>query len=229
LFLTFEGIDGSGKSTQLKLLQSHLESLGRSVFVTREPGGTEVGEKIRKLLLHGEDLNPWTEVNLFVAARAELVATVVRPELDAGRDVILDRYIDSTLVYQGMARGLPEDRLLDWNLDSVEGLLPDRTFVLALPAEDATHRLGTQLRLFAVEEDGIGPPDRLERESYAFRRRVDDGYRALAQHFPGRIVEIDASKTKKQIARLVRQEIDSLLKSSIPSPPRLEMLSAACS
>jgi dTMP kinase len=159
--------------------------------VTREPGGTEVGEKIRKLLLHGGELNPWTEANLFAAARAELVARVVRPELDAGKDVILDRYIDSTLVYQGYGRGLPVDQLLDWNLDSVEGLLPDRTFVLALPAEDATERLGKQLRLFD-DEEGIGPPDRMERESYSFRRTVDDGYRSLALRFPDRIVEINA-------------------------------------
>lgn len=228
MFLTFEGIDGSGKSTQVKLLTAHLKSLGRNVFVTREPGGTEVGEEIRKLLLHGSELNPWTEASLFAAARAELVAKVVRPSLDAGKDVILDRYIDSTLVYQGFGRGLAEDSLLDWNLDVVEGLLPDRTFVLALPAEDATERLGRQLRLFD-DEEGMGPPDRMERESYSFRRTVDDGYRSLATRFPGRIVEIDASLTKKRIFNAVRKEVNGLIRSSRPTRPKLEPLSPACS
>ena len=109
---------------------------------------------------------------------------MVWPALDSGAIVILDRYIDSSLVYQGKARGLPIAEVLRWNLNVVNGLMPDRTFVLALPAEDATARLGNQLRLFAIDESGIGPPDRLEREEYGFRRSVDEGYRSLAREFP---------------------------------------------
>lgn len=228
MFLTFEGIDGSGKTTQVELLRDHLASHGRRVVVTREPGGTEVGERIRDLLLHGEELNPWTEASLFAAARAELVARVVWPALEAGHDVILDRYIDSTLVYQGGGRGLPDEALLDWNLHVVAGLLPDRTFLLALPAEDATERLGHQLRLFE-DESGIGPPDRMEREAYWFRRTVDDAYRGLTHRFPGRIMEINASLSKKRIAALVRKEVDALLKSPSPVRPAMASLNLVCS
>jgi dTMP kinase len=216
MFITFEGIDGAGKTTQLELLRAFLEEQGRTVVVSREPGGTPLSERIRELLLDGADMSPRTEASLFAAARAELVDVVIRPALNQGFDVIVDRYLDSSLAYQGIARGVDLDLLYAWNLLMVQELLPDRTFLLGLPAEDATLRLGTQPRLFAVTGEP-GPPDRLERESVLFRRRVEEGYRELAQKFPERIIEIDASLSKSQIADLVQHDVRKLLDGSITS------------
>ena len=140
MFVTFEGIDGSGKTTQVELLRAELERRGRDVLATREPGGTELGEGIRQLLLHGVDMTPWAEAALYAAARAELVAERIAPALDAGGDVVCDRYVDSSLAYQGGARGLGLDRVLELNLNAVGGLLPDRTFLLALDPEEGLLR-----------------------------------------------------------------------------------------
>ena len=200
MFVTFEGIDGAGKSTQVELLRAFLEAEGRTVVVSREPGGTEAGERIRELLLDGCDISPRTEASLFAAARAELVEAVVRPALASGADVIVDRYLDSSLAYQGIARGLHFDLIYAWNLHMVDGILPDKTFLLALPAEDASLRLG--------------PRDRLERESVVFRRKVEEAYRELAQRFADRIVELDASAGKEEIAALVRENVRQLLGST---------------
>ena len=116
VFVTFEGVDGSGKSTQAALLAEHLAAAGREVVATREPGGTPLGEKIRGLLLDGEHPAPWAEAALFAAARAELAERVIRPSLAAGADVVCDRYLDSSLAYQGVARGLGVDRVLELNV-----------------------------------------------------------------------------------------------------------------
>jgi dTMP kinase len=210
MFITFEGIDGSGKTTQVDRLRNELQQLGRTVLVAREPGCTPIGESIRKLLLDGPRMSAWTEASLFAAARAELVDAVIRPALDRGDDVILDRYFDSSLAYQCMGRGLDFDAVLQWNLSVVEGVEPDLTFLLALPAEDATSRVGRQLRLFPL--DGAqGPPDRIERESIEFRRAVEEGYRDLAERFPARIVEIDASLSKRSIAAAIRARVRDCL------------------
>jgi dTMP kinase len=211
MLVTFEGIDGAGKTTQVELLKAFLEEQGRTVVVAREPGATPVGERIRELLLDGASISARTEASLFAAARAELVEQVVLPALERGEDVIVDRYLDSSLAYQGGARGLDVGRLLDWNLYVVQDVVPDRTFLLSLPAEDATLRL-----------DGKpGPPDRLERESVVFRRRVEEAYYELARRFPERIVEIDGSQSVKKIASVVRRHVRKLLE---PDPAR-----AACS
>jgi dTMP kinase len=198
MFVTFEGIDGAGKSTQVELLKDFLEARGRTVVVSREPGGTAVGEHIRELLLDGCDIAPGTEASLFAAARGELVEAVIGPALARGADVIVDRYIDSSLAYQGIARGVDFELLYAWNLHMVQGLLPDRTYLLGLPAEDATLRLER-------------PSDRLERESVVFRRRVEEGYRELALRFPERILELDASASREEIAGLVRADVSRLL------------------
>src|SRR5919204_1327801 len=123
VFITFEGLDGSGKTTQAQLLGTMLESEGREVVVTREPGGTELGERIRELLLNGAEMSAWAEASLFAAARAELVERVIYPALERGADVVCDRYIDSSLAYQGIARGLGVDRVLELNLQATRGLL----------------------------------------------------------------------------------------------------------
>ena len=138
MFVTFEGLDGSGKSTQAELLRARLEADGESVVVTREPGGTELGEQIRDLVLHGGHVAPWAEALLYAASRAQHVDEVIRPALDGGASVICDRYVDSSVAYQGVARGLGLERVLELNLVAVGGLLPDRTFLLQLdPARGA--------------------------------------------------------------------------------------------
>ena len=126
MFVTFEGLDGSGKTTQVELLQGRLEADGREVVTAREPGGTELGEVLRGLVLHGGEMTPWAEALLYAAARAELVAEVVAPALACGADVILDRYLDSSVVYQGIGRSLGLDEVLQLNLLAVGGLLPER-------------------------------------------------------------------------------------------------------
>jgi dTMP kinase len=194
MFVTFEGLDGSGKSTQVELLRVHLEEAGREVVVTREPGGTELGERIRQLLLHGPDMSPWAEATLFAAARAELVERVIGPARGRDADVLCDRYVDSSLAYQGIARGLGLDAVLELNLAAVQGVLPDRTFLLLVDPAVASRRTGRQR-------------DRIEREDDDFRARVDAAYRELAERFPERIVAVDAGGSTEEVADLVRGEL----------------------
>ena len=194
MFVTFEGLDGSGKTTQLELLRRHLEEAGREVVVTREPGGTDLGEQIRELLLHGPDMSAWAEATLFAAARAELVERVIGPARERGADVLCDRYVDSSLAYQGIARGLGLDAVLELNLAAVQGVLPDRTFLLLIDPAVAARRAGNR-------------PDRIEREDDEFRARVDAAYRELAERFPERIVVIEADGTTEEVADLVRGEL----------------------
>jgi dTMP kinase len=194
MFVTFEGLDGSGKTTQVELLRRHLEEAGREVVVTREPGGTELGERIRELLLHGPDMSAWAEATLFAAARAELVERVIAPARERGADVLCDRYVDSSLAYQGIARGLGLDAVLELNLAAVQGVMPDRTFLLLVDLGIASRRTG-------------GQPDRIEREDDEFRARVDAAYRELAVRFPERIVAIEAGGSTEEVADLVRGEL----------------------
>jgi dTMP kinase len=192
VFVTFEGIDGSGKTTQVALLQEALVAAGREVVATREPGGTALGEGIRDLVLHGVDMTPWAEACLYAAARAELVTEVIVPALDGGAVVISDRYVDSSLAYQGSARGLGLDRVLELNLNAVTGLLPEKTFLLTVDAETAAQR---------VAKNKL---DRIEREGTEFMRRVDEAYRELAAIFAQRIVVLDGRKPPHALAIEVR-------------------------
>ena len=195
--MTFEGLDGSGKTTQVELLAAALRRESREVVTTREPGGTPLGEEIRRLLLHESDVSAWAEAALFAAARAELVHEVVRPALDRGADVVCDRYVDSSLAYQGLARGLGVDRVLDLNLAVVQGVMPDRTFVLLIDPQDSIDRLG-------------GGLDRIEREDASFRARVDEAYRQLVSLFSHRIVALDGTLPREEIAEVVRGELGTL-------------------
>jgi dTMP kinase len=190
MFVTFEGVDGAGKSTQVELLRDALEDEGRSVVTTREPGGTPLGERIRELLLESESVAPWTEAALFAAARAELVERVIGPALARGETVLCDRYLDSSLAYQGLARGLGIERVLELNLNAIRGLLPDRTFLLLLDPEQAAERTGD-------------PRDRIEREGSAFREEVDRAYRELARIFPQRIETLDGSRPAQELAEQI--------------------------
>lgn len=190
MFVTFEGLDGSGKSTQAELLRAHLEADGVDVVSTREPGGTELGEGIRDLVLHGGHVTPWAEALLYAAARAQHVDEVIRPALESRKAVICDRYVDSSVAYQGVGRSLGLERVLEINLAAVGGLLPDRTFLLALPPTEIANRL-------------TGEHDRLERESEAFHARVASGYRELSGRFPERIVVLDATRPPDELAEEV--------------------------
>jgi len=194
VFITFEGLDGSGKSTQSRLLVAALAADGRDVVSTREPGGTKLGERIRELLLAQGEVAPWAEAALFAAARAQLVDEVIAPALERGADVVSDRYLDSSLAYQGIARGLGLEPVLELNVHAVRGLLPDRTFLLAVEPEESARRVG---------EDG----DRIEREAGDFRARVGDAYRQLAERFPQRITTIDGTRAPREIAEEVLAEL----------------------
>jgi dTMP kinase len=194
MFVTFEGVDGSGKTTQTRLLAEQLRAEGREVVETREPGGTPLGERIRELLLESERVAPWAETTLFAAARAQLVADVIRPALARGADVVCDRYIDSSLAYQGLARGLGVDRVLELNLLVTGGLLPDQTFLIDIPVEEAVRRSGSR-------------PDRIEREGQGFAAQVDQAYRELAQVFAQRITLVDGTQPAEEVARLIRGQL----------------------
>ena len=193
MFVSFEGADGSGKSTQAELLRETLAAEGREVVLTREPGGTELGERIRELLLEGDGMTPLAEAALFAASRAEHVEEVIRPALERGATVLCDRYIDSSLAYQGVARGLGLDEILQLNVAVTRGLLPDVTFLLLLdPALAASRWSGA---------------DRLESEGLDFQRSVDGAYRSLAERFPERIVSVDADRPADDIAREIRERL----------------------
>jgi dTMP kinase len=194
VFVTFEGIDGSGKSTQVDLLKQALEAEGRTVVATREPGGTQLGEHLRELLLAGPEMTPWAEAALFAAARSELVEEVIRPALEAGSDVVCDRYIDSSLAYQGIARGLGVDRVLQLNLEATRGLLPDRTFLLLVEPARAAER-------------PAAAPDRIESFAGDFMARVDTAYRELAALFPRRIDALDGTLPATELAEMIHGRV----------------------
>ena len=192
MFITFEGGDGSGKSTQIQSVRDWFESRGREVIVTREPGGTELGTEIRRLVQNGpEDVDARTEALLYAADRAYHVATVIGPALERGAVVLGDRYIDSSLAYQGAARSLGVDEIASLSAWATRGLYPSLTFLLDLPPE-----VGARRRTDA--------PDRMERESMDFHERVRHEYLRLADAEPERIVVIDAVGTVDEVFSEIR-------------------------
>jgi dTMP kinase len=196
MFVSFEGVDGSGKSTQATLLAEHLRAGGREVVLTREPGGTPLGEQIRALLLAGEAMSAWAEAALFAAARAELVERVIAPALERGAWVVCDRFVDSSLAYQGIARGLGVDEVLDVNRAATGGLLPDRTFVLLVDPVESARRVGDA-------------GDRIEQEGGDFRTRVTEAYAELVSRFPERLVALDGMRAVAAVAADVRADLEA--------------------
>ncbi|MDR2998076.1 MAG: dTMP kinase [Microbacterium sp.] len=202
LWITFEGGDGSGKTTQSELLSTWLGAGGRSVLHTREPGGSEVGRLIRDIVLHHRgDIAPRAEALLYAADRAHHVATVVRPALARGEVVIQDRYLDSSVAYQGAGRVLDGTEVRDLSLWATEGALPDLTVLLDLDPAAA------RLRLDADDK----PFDRLEAEKEEFHIRVREAYLALADVEPGRFLVVDAALPAHEIAAQIRDRVDPLL------------------
>jgi dTMP kinase len=198
VFITFEGLDGSGKTTQVELLKQALEADGREVVATREPGGTELGEAVRDVVLHRhEEIVPWAEAALFAAARAQLVERVIAPALARGATVLCDRYIDSSLAYQGIARGLGVDPVLELNLQATRGLLPDKTVLLLVDPAKSRQRYTES-------------PDRIERENDEFVAKVDRAYRELAELFPSRILAVDGTQEPEELARTIYGQLRDL-------------------
>jgi len=200
LFVTFEGSEGSGKSTQIRTLAEFLREQGYGVVLTREPGGTPIGDQVRRILLDhaNEKMHPRTEVLLFLASRAQHVEELIRPALKAGKIVLCDRYADSTLAYQGYGRGENVDqlrRLIDY---ATGGLWPDLTFWLDLPVEEGLARLNNK--------------NRLDSEALAFHKRVREGYKRLAQAEPHRWVRIDGTLTRAEIQEQIRKILLERLK-----------------
>jgi dTMP kinase len=192
LFITLEGIDRAGKTTQAKLLA---RALGEDTLLLREPGGTEAGERMRDLLKDpGIELDARAELLLFCAARAELVSRVIRPALAAGGDVICDRFVDSTVAYQGVGRGLGVELVERLNEAAVADCLPDRTILLRIDPEEAARR--GQQRLATGVEDGS---DRFEGEGPDFQRAIATAYDELADRNPDRIVVVDAARPVEEV------------------------------
>ncbi len=202
-FLTFEGCEGCGKSTQIGLTLSWLRSAGLKVHEVREPGGTPIGEKIRHLLKHdadGDHMKPETELLLFAASRAELVRHLILPALSRGEWVVADRFHDSTTVYQGYARGLPMEEVAFINRFAIAKHEPDLTLVLDLDPSEARSRALRRPR-------PVGQKDRLEDLDLKFYEAVAEGYRSLAKHQPQRVKLIEASGSREQTFARIQEEL----------------------
>lgn len=200
LLITFEGPDGSGKTTQIRLLESWLKERGYSCILSREPGGTAIGEKIRDIILdkNHKEMDDRAEALLYAAARAQHVAEVIGPALSRGQMVICDRFTDSSIAYQGYGRGLG-DRIAQLNEFAACGLTPDVTFLMRLSPEVGKSRMEGRKR------------DRIELEKIQFHRRVFQGYQSLEKKEPRRIIGIDASQTIEEISGVICRKMEELL------------------
>jgi dTMP kinase len=207
LFIAFEGGEGAGKSTQVRLLADRLRAAGHEVVVTFEPGATDIGAKLRSVLLDRQSgaLSPVAEAMLYAADRAQHVAEVVRPSLNRGAIVITDRYIDSSLAYQGAGRALHEADVRRLSMTATGGLLPDLTIVLDLPPDVGLSRRG-------------GPGDRLEDESLDFHRRVRSMFLQLAAHHRDRYLVLDATESTERIHEAVATRLKPFLRSVATTP-----------
>ncbi|WP_027399894.1 dTMP kinase [Anaerovorax odorimutans] len=201
LFITFEGPDGSGKTTQIKILKSYLNDKGYDALLTREPGGTNISEKIRNIILdkNNTEMDYMTEALLYAASRAQHVAQVIRPALIEGRTVICDRFIDSSIVYQGFGRKLG-DSVKTINDFAVRGCYPDITFLLKIDPSVGKNRINPEEQ------------DRLEMENIDYHNKVYKAYMQLEKLFPDRIIGVDASKNVEEISIEIKAHIDKYIK-----------------
>ena len=203
LFITFEGTDGAGKTTQIQRLSADLRQAGHDICLTREPGGTPISEQIRDMLLNPDhsEMAATTELLLYAASRAQHVSEVIKPALKAGKIVISSRFADAMVVYQGYGRGLDLDTINHLNRIATDGVTPNVTFVLDLPVEIGLQRV----------QKSRGGLDRLEREKIEFHQRLRDGYRALAQRENQRLKIIDAQASPEQVYAQIKEAIQPLL------------------
>ena len=203
--ISFEGSEGSGKSTQLSRLAAHLQKTGREVVSTREPGGTEIGEQIRNIIVHnskGDEMCAETELLLFAAARAQLVREVIAPSLMRGAFVISDRYLDSSTVYQGIGRNLAADPVNQINRFAIGNVMPDLTIVIDVPTEVSLER---------IRRRASDLPDRMERENIDFYNKIREGYLLLAKGMPERLVVVDGSRDEDTTEKSVWEAIKARL------------------
>src|SRR5882762_7970800 len=199
--ISFEGSEGSGKSTQIALLAAHFQKTHREVITTREPGGTEIGEQIRNIIVHnskGDEMCAETELLLFSAARAQLVREVIAPALVRGTIVLSDRYLDSSTVYQGIGRNLAADPVAQINRFAVGNVMPDITIVIDVP---------TEVSLARLKQRASDLPDRMERENVNFYTKIRDGYLVLTKGMPERFIVIDGTKPQDSIAKKIWAEV----------------------
>jgi dTMP kinase len=202
IFISMEGPDGSGKSTQIEKIKSYLEGEGYEVVVTREPGGTAISEAVREIILNRDytEMGYMTEALLYASARAQLVSEVIKPAIESGKAVISDRFIDSSAVYQGIARGLGVENIYKINEYATQGIMPDVTFLLDLPAKVGIGRKKEQKEL-----------DRMELESIEFHERVAQGYRDLAKLAPERIYTVDAAENIEMVSESIIGKLREVL------------------
>lgn len=189
IFITFEGIDGSGKTTQVQLLDDHLKQINKDTVIIREPGGTEMGEKIRNLIIDiNNDIADMTEALLYAASRAQLIEQIIKPSLEEQKIVLCDRFIDSSIVYQGIARELGVEKILNINRYAIDNIMPNITFYLDIPPELGIKRKKKQTKL-----------DRIESEDLVFHNKVYEGYQKIALMYPKRIYKLDATQSKDKL------------------------------
>lgn len=201
ILISFEGSEGSGKTTQISRLAEHLDEANKNVLVTREPGGTEIGEEIRHLLKHahsGSNMFPETELLLFAASRAQLVREVLEPGLKEGKIILCDRFLDSTTVYQGAARQMSNDPVQNINTFAVGNLMPHLTIVVDIPADVGMER---------IRHRASDLPDRMEQENIEFYERVREGYLLLAQSLPERFFVVDGTQERRAIEKQIWDEV----------------------
>ncbi|MEK6697615.1 MAG: dTMP kinase [Nitrospirota bacterium] len=211
VFVTFEGIEGSGKSTQIGLLADYLTASGRPVTLTREPGGTPIGDQVRKILLDpaSKGLDPVAELLLYAASRAQHLREVILPALEKGRVVLCDRFSDATLAYQGHGRGLDIDMIRALDRIVTGGRRPDLTILLDIGAAAGLARARGRNSSRELEHEG-----RFENEETAFHHRVREGYLALAKEQPERFRVVDASRSPDEVGREIREIVDDMLRMS---------------
>ena len=202
IFITMEGPDGAGKSTPIDLLKKYLEDKGYNILLTRDPGGNDISEAIRGIILNKDftEMGYMTELLLYASARAQLVKENIKPALEAGTAVIADRFVDSSAVYQGIGRGLGIDTVYKVNEFALQGIMPDMTILMDLDAEVGLARKKNQAEL-----------DRMERESVDFHKKVVAGYRDLADRYPERILKVDAALQVQEIHDIIVANIEKKL------------------